>query len=239
MPASFAGAKAYSQAQQMDTRELVQAHLGLVKKAALHLMGMTGTTVSLDDLMQTGLLGLLEAAGRYDGGNLAGFRQFAMLRIRGAMIDELRQADGRPRAFREEAQQIRKAVQKLEGQLGRTPREREVAEEMGISIQEYQQMLVEVNTCHIVSLEDLLAGSDSVTSDNDTDRDALKNHGSTALANAIGQLPEREQLLLNLYYDHDMNMKEVAQVLEITEARVCQLHRHALLRLKGLLGNED
>lgn len=230
---------AYSQVQHVDVKDLVNDHLNLVKRAALHLMGMTGSTVSLDDLMQSGLVGLLEAAKRYDGKGLAGFRQFAMLRIRGAMIDQLRAIDGRPRAFREDSQKIRKAIHALESRLGRTPREREVAKEMGVSLDEYQRMLVEGNACHIVSLEDLIAGSDSVSSEAEAENPASQQLNSKVLADALGQLPEREQLLLNLYYDHELNMKEVAQVLELTEARVCQLHRQALVQLKALLQNGE
>ncbi|MGI9280203.1 MAG: RNA polymerase sigma factor FliA [Endozoicomonas sp.] len=228
------GAMAYTQAQQFDVKELVHSHTSLVKKIALHLMGMTGSTVSLDDLIQSGLMGLLEAARRYDGRGLAGFRKFAQLRIRGAMIDQLRAIDGRPRSFREDSRNIRKAIKTLEGRLGRSPREREVAEELSIELQDYQQMLIEGNISHIVSFEDLIAGSDGI-SDQQSENQEDRGLDSSILASALGQLSEREQLLLNLYYEHELNMKEVAQVLEVTEARVCQLHRQALLQLKAIL----
>ncbi|WP_062262625.1 RNA polymerase sigma factor FliA [Endozoicomonas arenosclerae] len=229
------GAMAYSQVQQLDVKELVHSHTGLVKKTALHLMGLTGSTVSLDDLIQSGLVGLLEAARRYDGRGLAGFRKFAQLRIHGAMIDQLRAIDGRPRSFREDSRDIRKAIKTLEGRLGRPPREREVAEELGVELHEYQQMLIEGNISHIVSLEDLIAGSDSVSYQQSSDQQEERGLNSSTLASALGHLSEREQLLLNLYYEHELNMKEVAQVLEITEARVCQLHRQALMQLKSIL----
>ncbi|WP_161787434.1 RNA polymerase sigma factor FliA [Endozoicomonas numazuensis] len=229
------GIMAYSQAQQFDVKELVHNHTSLVKKTALHLMGMTGSTVSLDDLIQSGLVGLLEAARRYDGRGLAGFRKFAQLRIRGAMIDQLRAIDGRPRSFREGSRDIRKAIKTLEGRLGRAPREREIAEELGVEIHEYQQMLIEGNISHIVSLEDLVAGSDGVSYQQPSENHEEKGLQGSVLASALGQLSEREQLLLNLYYEYELNMKEVAQVLEVTEARVCQLHRQALMQLKTIL----
>ncbi|WP_263080841.1 RNA polymerase sigma factor FliA [Endozoicomonas sp. Mp262] len=233
------GVVVYEQAQNLKPEELIDTFLPIVKRVALHLMGVIGSRVPLDDLFQAGLLGLLEAAQRYDGKGMAGFRQFAMLRVRGAMIDELRQSDGRPRAFREDIQRINQARRQLESSLGRAPTDREIADSMGISVAEYGEIHAHSHSSHLVSLDDVMTGREAFLSRNgDLERGAIKREGARALASAITELSAREQLLLSLYYNHELNMKEVALVLDISEARVCQLHRQALSQLKEILAED-
>lgn len=162
-----------------------------------------------------------------------------MLRVRGAMVDELRKSDGRPRAFRESIQRIRQARRNLEASLGRAPTDREIADNMGISLAEYGERQTHNHSCHLVSLDEMVSGLDGVLSrSGDLERGMIKREQARLLAQAIARLPEREQLLLSLYYHHELNMKEVALVLDISEARVCQLHRQTLSRLKAMLAED-
>ena len=234
------GLNAYKQ-QAGDARDaLIKQHLPLVKKVVLHMAGFLGSDISRDDLLQAGMIGLLEAAGRYQPDKKVPFEQFAKIRIRGAVIDELRQWDWRSRTDREHGQQIRECIQELHNRLGRTPSEKEIADKLGVSIERYHRMLQGSNASNLLSLDALMQGeADSsvieVNDDDSVEIVAVDGKRSKALVKALKELPEREQQLLNLYYVHELNMKEVGEVLELTEARICQLHRQALLRMRSLL----
>lgn len=234
------GLNAYKQ-HAGDARDaLIKQHLPLVKKVVLHMAGFLGSDISRDDLLQAGMIGLLEAAGRYQPDKKVPFEQFAKIRIRGAVIDELRQWDWRSRTDREHGQQIRECIQQLHNQLGRTPTEKEIAQKLGVSIERYHRMLQGSTASNLLSLDALMQGeADSsvieVNDDDSVEIVAVDGKRSKALVKALKGLPEREQQLLNLYYVHELNMKEVGEALELTEARICQLHRQALLRLRSLL----
>lgn len=234
------GLNAYQQ-QAGDARDaLIKQHLPLVKKVVLHMAGFLGSDISRDDLLQAGMIGLLEAAGRYQPDKKVPFEQFAKIRIRGSVIDELRQWDWRSRTDREHGQKIRDCIQELHNRLGRTPSEKEIAQKLGVSIERYHRMLQGSNASNLLSLDALMQGeADSsvieVNDDDSVEIVAVDGKRSKALVKALKELPEREQQLLNLYYVHELNMKEVGEALELTEARICQLHRQALLRLRSLL----
>lgn len=234
------GLNAYQQQAGNARDALIKQHLPLVKKVVLHMAGFLGSDISRDDLLQAGMIGLLEAAGRYQPEKKVPFEQFAKIRIRGAVIDELRQWDWRSRTDRENGQQIRDCIHKLHNRLGRTPTEKEIAEQLGVSLERYHRMLQGSDAGNLLSLDALMQGEadSSIIEINDDDSiEIVAEEGkrSTALVRALKELPEREQQLLNLYYVHELNMKEVGEILELTEARICQLHRQALLRLRSLL----
>ncbi|WP_257275740.1 MULTISPECIES: sigma-70 family RNA polymerase sigma factor [unclassified Endozoicomonas] len=234
------GLNAYRQQAGNQRDVLVKQHLSLVKKIVLHLASSLGSNISRDDLLQAGMMGLLDAASRYDPGRKVPFEQFAKTRIRGAVIDELRQWDWRSRTDREHGQKISNAIQKLNTNLGRAPSESEIAEELGVSLERYHRMLQGSSSDSLLSLDGLMQGeSDSriieINDDDSVEVVAMGGERSKALAKALQELPEREQHLMNLYYVHELNMKEIGEALDLTEARICQLHRQAVLRLRSLL----
>jgi RNA polymerase sigma factor for flagellar operon FliA len=196
----------------------------------------------VDDLIQVGLIGLSDALSRYEAGQGAQFETFATQRIRGAMLDELRENDWMSRGSRKSQKDIEQALHRLEHRLGRTPLESEIATEMGMSLSDYQSLLGKVRGTQLVYLEDMGRGQDDDDSflDRhmaDSDADPLNLLGDQrlreSLVAAIKLLPEREQLIMSMYYEQDMNLKEIALVMNVTESRVCQLHSQSIARLRA------
>ena len=200
--------------------------------------------VELDDLIQVGMIGLSDALTRFDAAHGVQFETFATQRIRGAMLDELRGNDWMSRGDRRQQRSIESAVHKLEQVLKRAPHESEIAAEMGLSLTAYQELLGKVRGTQLVYLEDMTG--------DDGDDDYLDRHVAAssevnplamlqdrrmreALVAAIKNLPEREQYVMSMYYEHDMNLKEIAAVLKVTESRVCQLHSQSIARLRSKL----
>jgi RNA polymerase sigma factor for flagellar operon FliA len=196
--------------------------------------------VEIDDLIQVGMIGLADAMTRFDSAQGAQFETFATQRIRGAMLDELRSNDWMSRGTRRQQRSIESAVHKLEQQLGRAPQESEIAKEMGVSLAEYQDLLGKVRGTQLIYLEDMSGdGADADYLDRhvaDEDENPLLHlqdrRMREALVAAIKSLPEREQYVMSMYYEHDMNLKEIAAVLKVTESRVCQLHSQCVARLR-------
>jgi RNA polymerase sigma factor for flagellar operon FliA len=196
--------------------------------------------VEIDDLIQVGMIGLNDALARFDPSQGVQFETFATQRIRGAMLDELRGSDWMSRGDRRHQRMIETAVHKLEQKLGRAPSETEIAAEMGMKLTDYQELLGKVRGTQLVYLEDM--------SGDDGDEDFLDRHMVDADANPLGRLsdrkmrealvaaienlPQREQYVMSMYYEHDMNLKEIAAVLGVTESRVCQLHSQSIARLR-------
>jgi RNA polymerase sigma factor for flagellar operon FliA len=214
----------------------------LVKRIAHHLAAKLPPSVQVDDLIQAGLIGLLDAVSHYDAAQGAQFETYASQRIRGAMLDELREADWAPRSARKSMRSIEAAVSKLEQQLGRPPGEQELARELQVPLEEYQQMLLEARGHQLLHYEDFQSEGDD---------DFLERHAAderpdplrqiedggfrAALVEAIKVLPEREQLMMSLYYEEELNLKEIGAVLGVTESRVSQLHSQAVARLRSRL----
>jgi RNA polymerase sigma factor for flagellar operon FliA len=206
------------------------------------MMAKLPANVQVDDLIQVGLIGLSDALSRYEAGQGAQFETFATQRIRGAMLDELRENDWMSRGSRKSQKDIEQALHRLEHRLGRTPLESEIATEMGMSLSDYQLLLGKVRGTQLVYLEDMGRGHDDDDSflDRhmaDSDADPLNLLGDQrlreALVAAIKLLPEREQLIMSMYYEQDMNLKEIALVMNVTESRVCQLHSQSIARLRA------
>jgi RNA polymerase sigma factor for flagellar operon FliA len=211
----------------------------LVRKLALQMLARLPASVQLDDLIQAGMIGLLDATRRYQETPDAQFETYATARIRGAMLDELRGADWMSRGTRKQQRSIEAAVHRLEQRLGRAPQESEIAQEMGISLAEYQELLGKVRGTQLVYLEDMSGDEgdedylDRHVADRDDPLSLLSDYRlRQALVDAIKTLPEREQFVMSMYYEHDMNLKEIAAVLGVTESRVCQLHSQSIARLR-------
>jgi len=211
-----------------------------VRRLAHQMIAKLPANVELDDLIQVGMIGLSDALSRFDIGQGVQFETFATQRIRGAMLDELRGGDWMSRGTRRQQRSIESAVHKLEQTLGRAPQESEIAAEMGLSLLDYQELLGKVRGTQLVYLEDM-SGDDGdddyldrhVADEASNPMALLQDHRMRqALVSAIKNLPEREQYVMSMYYEHDMNLKEIAAVLKVTESRVCQLHSQSIARLR-------
>jgi RNA polymerase sigma factor for flagellar operon FliA len=232
----------YTAKGQLDRKAMIRHYQPLVRRLAHHMMAKLPANVQVDDLIQVGLIGLSDALSRYEAGQGAQFETFATQRIRGAMLDELRENDWMSRGSRKSQKDIEQALHRLEHRLGRTPLESEIATEMGMSLSDYQLLLGKVRGTQLVYLEDMGRGHDDDDSflDRhmaDSDADPLNLLGDQrlreALVAAIKLLPEREQLIMSMYYEQDMNLKEIALVMNVTESRVCQLHSQSIARLRA------
>jgi RNA polymerase sigma factor for flagellar operon FliA len=236
---SRVGAYAESQPQR-DMTALVQKHADLVKRIAYHLAGRLPPQVEVEDLMQAGMMGLLEAAKSYTAGRGASFETFAGIRIRGSMLDALRKLDWAPRSVHRKARAAALALREVEARRGVEATDTEVAAQMGVSVPEYQRIIQDALGCQLLHFTDADDGEDS-TLDRLPDRGpnpeaaALEGSMRQAIIDAVQKLTEREQLVLSLYYEQEMNLKEIGAVLKVTESRVCQLHGQALLRLRARL----
>lgn len=230
-----------------DKEQLVLQYAPLVKRIAHHLMAKLPPSVQVDDLIQNGMLGLLDAIGRYEDGLGAQFETYAIQRVRGAMLDGLRSNDWLPRGLRREMRRVEAAISALQQQHGRTPTEGELAAALGMSLDEYQKLLLEARGHQLVYLEDLCEDEgDSeeflerhLVSDQLDPLATLLDQGTReTLVRAIEGLPEREKLMMALYYDEELNLREIGEVLGVTESRVCQLHTQAIARLRAqILGD--
>jgi RNA polymerase sigma factor for flagellar operon FliA len=225
----------------IDDRRVVE-YAPLVKRTAHHLMVNLPASVRIDDLIQAGMIGLLEALERYDSSHGAQFETYAAQRIRGAMLDELRHNDCMPRSARRSMRHIEKVVAGLQQRLGRAPSEREIADALEVPLADYQEMLQDAHGYQLVYYEDFEDGEENAflelnCADSRTSplEKLADSNMRAALVDAIGDLPEREKLLMSLYYEQELNYREIGAVLGITESRVCQLHRQAITRLRGRL----
>lgn len=237
----MSGAAMYAAVQSGNTPDQVVQYAPLVKRIAYHLMGRLPDTVQIDDLIQAGMLGLLESIKHYDVGQGASFETYAGIRIRGAMLDELRRADWAPRSVHKKARAVAEAIREVENRNGREAKDREVAEFMGVSVGEYGQILQDSISCKTFSIEELVQGEDSVIDEihgsYQPEEELLKQGFQAALVEAIAALPERERLVVSLYYDEEMNLREIGKVLDVSESRVSQICSQAMLRLRARLAD--
>ena len=220
--------------------ELVARHTALVRRIAFHLISRMPPSVQADDLIQAGMIGLLEAAGNYDPRHGASFETFAGIRIRGAMLDEIRRLDWAPRSLFRKMRQVSEAMREIENVEARDARDSEVAERMGISLDAYHRILKDASGHRIFSTEDLGSGLDSIArglfGEIDSPLETLEDDEFNAsLQRAIKSLPEREKLVMSLYYDQELNLRQIGELLGVTESRVCQIHGQAVLRLRARL----
>lgn len=232
----------YTAQGKIDHDLLLEQHLPAVRRQALALQVKLPAGIELDDLIQAGMVGLLDALKRFDPRAGASFATFASQRVRGAMIDELRTRDWLPRSVRRNARALDQCVHRLEQRLGRAPEEREIAVEMGMSLEEYRHLLNDTNNGHLLPFEDMVAERGEPEADSNGPPSPfaalVSSEQRERLVSAIDSLPEREKLLVALYYQEELNLKEIGAVLGVTESRVCQLHSQAVSRLRVRLASD-
>lgn len=231
----------YPELNCITQENLISRYAPMVKRIAHHLLGRLPKSVQLDDLIQSGMIGLLEAAGRYDTTKGASFETYAGIRIRGTMLDEVRKNDWVPRSVYRNSRKIAEVSKQLENRLGRDVRDHEIAEEMGVSLDEYHQMLNDLNSSQIYGFDDLGVPEESfdigIEGTMQTPLEGVQQQKFyKSLLKCIESLPDREKLVLSLYYDEELNLKEIGNVLEVSESRVCQIHSQAMLRLRSRIG---
>lgn len=229
---------AYATTRSDFVEELVRENLGLVKRVAQHLCVRLPSSVQLEDLTQAGLVGLLEAAHRYTPATGATFSTFAVPRIRGAMLDELRKGDWIPRSVHRRGREVAVAIRTIEHETGREARSDEIAAQLGITTNEYEALLVDLTNQNLISLDELVANearSADVPSahGNGPMGEVEREQMIERLAALLEQLPEREQMVLSLYYDEELTLKEIAQLFNVSQSRVSQLLSQARLRLSA------
>ena len=233
---------AASDSVQQSQHQLVTDYAPLVKRIAYHLMTRLPPTVQVDDLIQSGMIGLLEASRNYDASQGASFETYAGIRIRGAMLDEIRKGDWAPRSLHRKVRAISKAVADIEAREGRDARDAEVAVEVGMSLDDYYSTLQDATGYRVFSFEDLPAGEEGMTESltakiSEPSVNVENDMFKAALADAIAGLPERERLVMSLYYKEELNLRETGEVLGVSESRVCQIHSQALIRLKSRMAD--
>ncbi len=225
----------------MTQEQLVVRHADLVKRIAYHLVSRMPPNVEVDDLIQAGMIGLLDAARHYTATKGANFETYAGIRIRGAMLDEVRKSDWTPRSVHRSAREMSEAVRRIENETGHDAKAADIAAALDISLEDYHKQVQDSVSCRLFSFDQM------TSTENDSPADYTPHEGPTpvetlededfrhALAKAIDGLPERERLVLSLYYDEEMNLREIGEVLEVSESRVCQIHGQALVRVRARL----
>ncbi|MCX7194072.1 MAG: RNA polymerase sigma factor FliA [Proteobacteria bacterium] len=232
----------YNAAGLQDKNQCLRDYAPLVKRLAHQMMSRLPYSVQIDDIIQAGMMGLLDAASRYDEIHGAQFETYATQRIRGAMLDELRSADWLPRSLRRDMRRIEQAVSRLQQKLGRAPNETEIATELEVPLVEYQQMLQEARGAQLIYYEDFQDEDhddffERFEFSNDSDPLSLlqDERFKAELVRAIDILPERERMLMGMIYEQEMNLREVGEVFGVSESRISQLHSQAVARLRGSL----
>lgn len=220
--------------------ELVQQHAGLVKRIAYHLIARLPASVEVEDLIQAGMIGLLDASQHFNPSQGASFETYAGIRIRGAMLDEIRRNDWAPRSVHRKARDIAEAMHRVEQAEGRNATDSEVAQLMGLSLGEYQQLLQDAAGHQLFSLDELSDSDQTqalpLSASPPAPDSAVQQAGfQTALTRALDTLPERERLLMSLYYNDELNLKEIGEVLGVSESRVSQIHSQTVIRLRSKL----
>jgi RNA polymerase sigma factor for flagellar operon FliA len=238
------GAAMYAEAQAFEQSldEQISQYTPLVKRIAYHLMSRLPPSVQQDDLIQAGMIGLLEALRNYDASQGASFHTYARIRIRGAMLDEIRKNDWAPRSVHRKARMVADVVRDIENRTGRDARDQEIAKELGVSLEEYHRLLQEASGHRVFSYEELDVESQGV-SENVSSRPVGPLEGlqsedfKRSLADAIAGLPERECLVMTLYYDEELNLREIGAIIGVSESRVCQIHSQAVIRLQSRMNH--
>ncbi len=236
-------AKLYQAGSDKDREEQIRRYAPMVRRMAHHLLARLPASVMLDDIVQAGMIGLMDALSRYEDTHGAQFETYATQRIRGAMLDGLREHDWLPRGVRRAQRKLDEALRTLEQRLGRPPAEAEIAAELSLSLEDYRHFLQDARGAQLMYYED--AG------DREDPADFVDQHAEArpedplerlsdkrfreALVAAIERLPERERQVMGMYYEQELNLREIAEVLGVTESRICQIHSQAIARLRTRL----
>ncbi|EJK2114818.1 RNA polymerase sigma factor FliA [Vibrio navarrensis] len=231
----------YDQHANVNSQKLfIERYSVLVKRIAHHLLGRLPPSVQVEDLIQAGMIGLIEAQQNYDASKGASFETYAGIRIRGAMLDDIRRGDWVPRSVHKNNREISQAIAELEGILNRDPNDAEVAAHMGLTMEQYHAALTDINCSRLIGIEDLGVSDDVITSVEDSEdsspfKGVADEYFRKALVESIKQLPEREALVLSLYYDEELNLKEIGEILSVSESRVSQILSQSMQRLRTKL----
>lgn len=230
---------AYEQINKDPPETIVKQHALLVRRIAYHLITHLPHSIQLDDLIQTGMIGLLEAAKHYDPDKGASFETYAGIRIRGHMLDEVRRNEWLPRSVYRNSRLVNNAVKNVENRLGRDAKDNEIADELNLDLDEYHVLLKDAAGSHLYGFDDLGVTEDVLKGDdgnlNEPHERVLHEDMAQHLAKMIKTLPPKERLVLALYYERDLNLKEIGDVLDVSESRVSQIHTQAMNRLKAKL----
>lgn len=217
--------------------ELIKSHAGLVKRIAHHLKGRLPPSVQIEDLIQAGMIGLLEASKNYDASKGASFETYSGIRIRGSMLDEIRRGDWAPRSVHRNARKIAQTMREIENITGCDARDIDVAKAMGLELHQYHKMLQDSVGVRVFGFDDLGYSEDiteTIPGNTPTPLDRLQKDDFHAnLVKEIARLPERERLVLALYYDEELNLREIGDILNVSESRVSQIHSQAMIRLQS------
>ena len=231
----------YAEVENLGEKDQIVRHASLVKRIAYHLLNRLPPTVQIDDLIQAGMVGLLEAASNFDAEMGASFETFAGIRILGSMIDEIRRSDWTPRSVHRKFRSVSEAIRKIENETGEDAKDADVALALGISLGDYHQILIDSSSSRIYSIDTMEENTHDAaipSSSEITPEEAFsQSEYQQQLAEAIRQLPEKEQLVMSLYYDDELNFREIGEILDVTESRICQLHGQALLRVKARMSD--
>lgn len=228
----------------IDKEQFITEFTPLVKRIAYHMMTRLPASVQVDDLIQAGMIGLLDAINRYEGTYGRQFESYAAQRIRGSILDELREADWLPRSIRKKMRRIESAVNTLEQRNGCAPSEQELAVELNMSLDEYHETLQSARGAQLIYYEDFQQEDEEpfldrllVDSGSDPLNALLDDNLRLTLISAIDNLPPREKMVMGMHYEQEMNLREIGEVLGVSESRVCQLHTQAIVRLRSRLRN--
>ena len=240
---SYTDVDALSKAESKpDYDALMTQYAPMVKRVAYHMMGRLPASIQLEDMVQVGMIGLLEALKAYDTSKGASFETYARIRIQGAMLDEVRRGDWTPRSVYKKSRQLSEAITKVEREKGGHASDSEVAAELQMDMDEYYSLVEDAAGCQLVSYEDIVQNdhgrNESSASTRQEPFQHLENDDfKQALVNRISGLPERERLVMSLYYDEEFNLREIGEIIGVSEGRVCQIHSQALLRLKSRMAD--
>lgn len=237
-------ARKYNESQAINADELVKKHAGMVHRIAYHLSARLPASVMVDDLIQAGMLGLLDASQLYDPSQGASFETYATIRIRGSMLDELRRNDWAPKSVHRKERDLMAAIRRIESETGRDARGQEIADALDITIDEYHRILQETSNCRVLNFVDMgvsedLMGEGMQSSHPEPSQTVQKDEFKRQLVEAISSLPERECFVVSMYYDDELNLKEIGKVLGVSESRVSQLLSQAHLRIRTKFNDID
>jgi RNA polymerase sigma factor for flagellar operon FliA len=229
----------------LDRNQVVEKYAYLIKKVAYKMIARLPANVEMDDLMSAGVIGLIDAAEKYDPEKSSNFRTYAEIRIRGAMVDELRSLDWVPRSVRQKGASIDVVARTLTSRLGRPATDEEIARELGLTVEEYYLLAEKARAVSVVSYEDLGATGTEDKRDfldcvadpeaEDPEETSEKTNRRSVMMRAIQKLPERQRVVLSLYYFEDLNLKEIGNLLGVTESRISQIHSQAVIQLRPIL----
>ncbi len=239
----MSGTNVYEQIQKQSNTEVLdlESYLPLVKRIAYHLKGRLPDSVLVDDLIQSGIIGLIESMQKFNANQGASFETYAGIRIRGAMLDEIRKGDWTPRSVHRKSREVSEAIARVEAKIGREAHDHEIAVEMELEIEEYHRILRDTNSAQLLSIDqpdhDELAEERMVSQGQTPFAELAESGFQGALAEEIENLPEKEKLVMALYYDEELNLKEIGEVLDVSESRVSQIHSQAIKRIRSRMSD--